>query len=82
MTNKHQQSKKWSFIESIVGVIIGFIVALLLQMAVFPFFGIDTTFSENFTIASIFTVASIIRGYYMRRLFNWMHHVKGFGNGR
>lgn len=79
---KHEQSKKWSLIEATVGVVVGFIVALLLQIIVFPIFDIDTTFGENFTIASIFTVASIIRGYYMRRLFNWMHHKKGYGNGR
>ncbi len=73
------QSKRWSLIETTIGVIIGFIVALLIQLAIFPLFGIATSFGENFTIALVFTVASIIRGYYVRRLFSWLRHVKGIG---
>lgn len=73
------QSKKWSLVETIFGVIIGFIVALLIQLVIFPLFGITTSFGENFTIAGIFTIASIIRGYSVRRFFSWLRHVKGIG---
>ena len=73
------QSKRWSLIETTIGVIIGFIVALLIQLAIFPLFDITTSFGENFTIAGVFTVASIIRGYYVRRFFSWLRHVKGIG---
>lgn len=74
---QQQQSKKWSAIEVVAGVIIGFIIALLTQLVVFPLFNIATSFGENFTIAGIFTVVSIIRGYFIRRFFNWLHSVKG-----
>jgi len=73
------QSKRWSLIETIIGVIIGFIVALLIQLAIFPLFGIATSFGENFTIAGVFTVASVIRGYYVRRMFSWLRHSRGIG---
>ena len=74
-----QQTKKWSMIETVFGVVIGFIIALLTQLIVFPLFNITTSFNENFIIAGIFTIVSIVRGYFIRRLFNWLHHVKGIG---
>ena len=67
-------------LETISSVAIGFIVALLTQLIVFPFFDIQTTFGDNFMIAAIFTVVSVVRGYFIRRLFNWLHAVKGVGN--
>lgn len=65
---------KWlSLLETALGVLIGFAVALILQLIVFPLFDITTTTSENLQIAAIFTVASIIKGYFVRRFFNWLH---------
>lgn len=76
MTDRGQK-KSHSMIEIVVGTGIGFGVALLTQLAVFPLFGIQTSHGENFAIAAIFTVVSILRGYCVRRLFNWIH-VRGF----
>lgn len=70
------QSKLNSFIESTINVLIGFIIALLAQMIVFPLYGIETSFESNFQIASIFTIVSIVRGYFFRRFFNWIETVK------
>lgn len=67
------QSKRMSLLESCFGVAVGFIVALMTQLWVFPLFGIHTTTGENISIAGIFTVVSIIRGYCLRRFFNWIH---------
>lgn len=66
------QTKTASLFETCTGVIIGFGVALLTQIVVFPLFNLDTTFEDNIQIASIFTVVSVIRGYLIRRLFNWL----------
>lgn len=65
---------KWqSFLESVVNVLIGYTVALLTQLLVFPLFGIHASLQDNLIIGAIFTVVSIIRSYYLRRLFNWWH---------
>ena len=66
------QSKKMSLIETIVSVLIGYIVALLSQIVVFPLFDIEVSLIDNLLIGLLFTVISIIRGYYIRRLFNWI----------
>ena len=66
------QSKKMSLIETIVSVLIGYIVALLSQIVVFPLFDVEVSLIDNLLIGLLFTVISIIRGYYVRRLFNWI----------
>ncbi|MFN3014477.1 hypothetical protein ACK1CN_00930 [Vibrio coralliilyticus] len=64
------QSKKQSVIESVTNVVIGYVVALFSQLAIFPFFGIHLPFSDNLLIGAFFTIVSIIRSYVVRRLFN------------
>ena len=66
------QTKKMSLIETIVSVAIGYVVALLSQIVVFPLFDIEVSLIDNLLIGLLFTVISIIRGYYVRRLFNWI----------
>ena len=63
------QSKKYSFIESLTNVVIGYLVAVGSQIIIFPFFGINIPISDNFLIGMWFTVISIIRSYTLRRLF-------------
>jgi len=57
------QTKLWSMIEQVSSTAIGFLVALVTQIVVFPLFDITTTFGDNFLIASIFTFVSIIRNH-------------------
>jgi len=64
------QLKKHSFIESITNVIVGYGVALLSQIIIFPIFGIKATIRDNVLIGLFFTVVSIIRSYALRRIFN------------
>lgn len=66
------QTKKMSLIETVLSVLIGYIVALLSQIVVFPLFDIEVSLIDNLLIGLLFTVISIIRGYYIRRLFNWI----------
>ena len=60
-------------IEAVVNVVAGFGVAMATQYAVFPIFGIHISHSEHFAIAAFFVVASLIRSYALRRLFNRWH---------
>ena len=64
------QSRKFSLIESITNVLVGYGVALLTQITVFPLFGMAVTMGDNIKIGAIFTVVSIIRSYVLRRVFN------------
>ena len=58
-----------SLVEAITNVVVGFGVALLTQIIVFPLFGLRPTLGENFAIGGLFTLASIARSYTLRRAF-------------
>ena len=64
------QSKKMSLLETCASTAIGYAVAILAQVLVFPLFGLTVSLSQNLAIGAIFTVVSIVRGYCVRRLFN------------
>jgi hypothetical protein len=65
------QSRKFSLIESIASTVIGFLVSLLIQVIIYPVMSIPVSLNQNLIITSIFTIASILRGYLVRRLFNF-----------
>lgn len=67
------QSKKMSLVETIASTVIGFVVAILSQYAIFPLFDIYVPLSAHLYMSIFFTVVSIIRGYLVRRLFNKLH---------
>lgn len=68
------QTKTQSFIEQSVSILLGFVLALVTQVVVFKLYGIQAEAHEQVSITLIFTVVSFIRGYYVRRAFNWLHH--------
>ncbi len=51
-----RQSRRMSLIEAIANVAVGFAVALLTQIIVFPVFDIEVTLGENAAIGALFTV--------------------------
>jgi hypothetical protein len=63
------QSKQKSLIESIVQTIIGLGTSILIQVILYPILGIPVTFSQNIIITLVFFIISIIRGYFVRRIF-------------
>ncbi|MFH0267196.1 DUF7220 family protein [Vibrio rumoiensis] len=67
------QTKKQSIFESMMNVVIGYLVALLSQLVIFPLFGLDVPFSDNLLIGLWFTIISIVRSYALRRYFNRKH---------
>ena len=58
-----------SFIESIIDVGSGFILAILIQLYIFPFFGLYPTIMDSIGIALIFTGVSITRSWLWRMVF-------------
>ena len=69
-----QQSKLGSLIESLMNIAIGYFVAMASQLVLFPMFGIHVPLSTNLWIGMWFTVISLARGYFVRRIFNHRLH--------
>lgn len=68
------QSKRQSLLESLGGTAIGFIISVLVwQYVVNPVWDLKTGIVDNLNITLLFTVVSVIRSYYVRRLFNMWH---------
>jgi hypothetical protein len=64
------QSRRQSMIETFAGVAIGFAVSVGITAVVMPAYGHDVKLGDNLQITVIFTVASVIRSYLVRRAFN------------
>ena len=64
-----KQTKQKSLIESIIQTIIGLGTSILIQVILYPIMGIPVTFSQNLIITLVFFTVSIIRGYFVRRIF-------------
>ncbi len=69
------QTRVGSLIESLMNIAIGYFVALLSQLAIFPMFGIHVSLSTNLWIGAWFTLISLIRSYIIRRWFNKRLHL-------
>jgi hypothetical protein len=53
---------------------IGYIVALISQLAIFPLFDINVSITNNLWIGAWFTIISLVRSYVIRRWFNARLH--------
>jgi hypothetical protein len=68
------QTRIGSLIETCISTAIGFAVSIVLSLIVYPMFGHSFTLAQNIGITVIFTVASIVRSYVVRRWFNARIH--------
>jgi hypothetical protein len=68
------QTKFQSLIEVLVGTALGFIIAFCAQLWIMHHYAIQSTLQQDFFITLFFTGISILRGYAVRRLFNWIFH--------
>ena len=64
-----KQSRLMSLVESVANVIVGYGVAVITQIVIFPVFGLHTTLAQNLKLGAAFTVVSIARSLALRRLF-------------
>ena len=58
-----------SLVEAIANVVVGYGIAVLTQLVVFPWFGLPARVGDALALGGIFTVMSIARGFALRRLF-------------
>ncbi len=63
------QSCRMSLIESATNVIVGYVLAIVTQIVVFPWFGLETGLQEHLSIGLAFVGVSLARGYVLRRIF-------------
>ena len=64
-----RQSRRMSLIEAIANVAVGYAVAVLTQIAVFPIFELQVSLADNLAIGAAFTAISLARSFVLRRLF-------------
>ena len=58
-----------SLIEAITNVVVGYVLAIITQIVVFPWFGLEAALGEHMAIGMAFVVVSLARSYLLRRLF-------------
>jgi len=64
-----KQSRAMSLVESVANVIVGYGVAVVTQILIFPIFGLHTTLAQNLKLGAAFTLISLARSFALRRLF-------------
>ena len=67
--NKKEEKKMNDIFESVIDVGSGFILAILIQMFIFPLFDLHPSIFDSMGIALIFTVVSMTRSALWRRYF-------------
>jgi len=65
-----KQTRLMSLIEAVANVLVGYGVAVIAQILVFPGFGLHTTLAQNLKMGLVFSEVSIIRSFALRRIFD------------
>ena len=64
-----KQSRLMSLVEAVANVVVGYGVAVITQILIFPTFGLHTTLAKYLKMGAIFTIVSIARSFALRRAF-------------
>jgi hypothetical protein len=64
-----KQSRAVSLVEAVANVAVGYGVAVVTQILIFPWFGLHTTLAQNLQMGGIFSAISILRSFLLRRFF-------------
>lgn len=65
------QSRRHSIEETIVSTIIGLAVSTIINMTILPqVVGVHVSMDKNLFLVGVFTLASLLRGYFVRRYYN------------
>ena len=65
-----RQSRLMSLVEALTNVVVGYALAVWVQLLVFPLLGLTVTFPQNLVIGLVFTGVSLVRSYMLRRPFD------------
>jgi hypothetical protein len=69
MSLRPAQRRATSLLEAGANVLAGYLIALIAQQLIYPAVGIEATLAQEAKVAAAFTVASLLRSYTLRRLF-------------
>jgi hypothetical protein len=58
-----------SFVEAVTNVVVGLLLAILVQLVLFPLLSLRVPLADNLLIGAVFTAVSIVRSFALRRLF-------------
>ena len=64
-----KQTQFMSLVEATTNVVVGYALAIVTQIIVFPWFGIEAGMGEHLAIGLAFVGVSLVRSYVLRRLF-------------
>ena len=64
-----RQSRALSALEAGANVVVGFVLAVLMQMVLFPVVGLAASVPQSLGLGAVFTGTSLLRSYLLRRLF-------------
>ena len=64
-----KQPRRHSLVEAIANTVVGYLLAVLTQLAVFPQFGLEVPLAQSLMLGGVFTVLSLVRSYTLRRAF-------------
>lgn len=66
------QTRKASAFEAILNTVVGYGISILAYQYVMPLLGFKTTWTDSVILVAVFSAISIVRNYFIRRLFsNW-----------
>lgn len=69
------QTKSMSMIEAITNTLVGFVMSILLQLLMTSALSIQMSLDQNIIMSLVFTIASVARGYLVRRMFLKLHDI-------
>ena len=64
-----KQSRMMSLVEAVTNVAVGYGLAVVTQIIVFPWFGLEAALGEHMAVGVAFVAVSLVRSYLLRRLF-------------
>lgn len=67
---KKGQSAGMSMLESAVSVIMGYLLTVMVQIYLFPLFGVKITLSDSLILSLIIVLFAFFKNFMVRRIFN------------
>jgi hypothetical protein len=64
------QSSRGSLVEALFNTAVGYTINFTANLCIFPLFGMHISIINNLYLGFLYTIISIVRGYFIRRFFN------------
>jgi hypothetical protein len=64
-----RQSRLMSLVGAGANMLVGYLLVVATQLAVFPLFGLEATLRQSLAIGVVFTQVSVVGSYLLRRNF-------------